>query len=1148
MSCPPSHGPRLTVSALEDRLTPSTWVTENFDTTPTGTLPTGWDQWSSAKTVPYAVSTARPQSGPNGLAVSAPSNVTARSFATDAAPADTAVRLSLYVDNLHPLELITRGQDLNTTTPTYYAASVTRGTNIKLLKVENGVTTVLGNVTSTNWVSNTWLRVSLIPAGDQLQVEVYNPATTRYLSANGTWQDAATHAISVTDGAITAAGQVGVGRPSGSANLYTLDDFSTRAPVSVEPPPPPVVTGPTQSFDTTAVGAIPSDWSQFGNFGPSFAVHANKSLSPSHSLATSGDSRRSGFAWMNQPMGPDVTVSASVLADSLIPVSLVARGQNLNSRAPTYYGVVVNRGMRLTLVRVTYGITAELGTIASTNYFSNQWVRVTLSVEGSALKVKAVRTDTNQTLQADGTWGTADSWALQATDSTLPIAGVVGVGRTARYAGVVSIDDFTATDLTTPLPQPDVTNPTLTVTSPANNATVSGTLNVQATASDNVAVARVEFWLNGTLRSTATAAPYAWAFDTTTVPDGLHAVTVRAFDAANNLTAVTREITVDNVAEPPPPAPTTLPQIPRHYDHIRVAQLAYAGTPITSFELGLLEDSVDLVIPNPQYLQQIENVAPDTPQLIYTNLSNLYQGLITDWSGYADANGLDREAAYYHVSQSTHFTGSSPSSQPVEWFWNVRKGGTDLTWAARNTTPADTAFGDAAGETVVIGFPEQFRELRVELATPAANGWAGVIEYATAVNAAGTPTAWAALPILADGSTGFTQSGTVTFDPPGDWTPAAIGTTDRLYYVRVRTTTSGTTPVLTQLLGRDYVGAQGQTTGFIPAFDTAADANGDGYLNDAEYANRTAGLNARFRYESRLFYPYYGQMRFVTNPAGTGVAAWAADFHQRILQNTPLADGFFVDNSNGKPMTNNAALVETVTNASYATAYGQMLEAVNAAIAPKWLMANTSGGNAQTTQVVSRVPASFEEFQLRPLANNYVQFYDNAGLVNARLGTANTPYLVLDSHPMGGSPTDGRTQLATLAYYYLLADPTRTFLMFYGGYEPQTSWTRHWSPAVEFDVGQPTGTWSEFASGNDPANANLVYKVFGRNYTDALVLYKPLSYKSGSGGGTGTTADATATTHALDGTYRPLNADGSLGAPVTSVTLRNGEGAILVRS
>jgi hypothetical protein len=60
-----------------------------------------------------------------------------------------------------------------------------------------------------------------------------------------------------------------------------------------------------------------------------------------------------------------------------------------------------------------------------------------------------------------------------------------------------------------------------------------------------------------------------------------------------------------------------------------------------------------------------------------------------------------------------------------------------------------------------------------------------------------------------------------------------------------------------------------------------------------------------------------------------------------------------------------------------------------------------------------------------------------------------------------------------------------------------------------------------------------------------LVLYKPLSYLNGR---TGTTDDATATVHRLNGNYRELHADGTLGPVVNSIRLRNGEGAILVRA
>jgi hypothetical protein len=84
-----------------------------------------------------------------------------------------------------------------------------------------------------------------------------------------------------------------------------------------------------------------------------------------------------------------------------------------------------------------------------------------------------------------------------------------------------------------------------------------------------------------------------------------------------------------------------------------------------------------------------------------------------------------------------------------------------------------------------------------------------------------------------------------------------------------------------------------------------------------------------------------------------------------------------------------------------------------------------------------------------------------------------------------------------------------------------------------------------FTSGQDPSNPALTYQVFQRQYGNALVLFKPRSYKSGV---TGTTADNTATVHDLGGTYRPLQADGTLGAAVTQISLRNGEGAILIKT
>ena len=45
----------------------------------------------------------------------------------------------------------------------------------------------------------------------------------------------------------------------------------------------------------------------------------------------------------------------------------------------------------------------------------------------------------------------------------------------------------------------------------------------------------------------------------------------------------------------------------------------------------LLRESVDLVVSHPAYLKHIHEVAPRRPALVYTNSSNLYEDLLTDW-------------------------------------------------------------------------------------------------------------------------------------------------------------------------------------------------------------------------------------------------------------------------------------------------------------------------------------------------------------------------------------------------------------------------------------------------------------------------------------------------------------------------------------
>jgi phospholipase C len=105
----------------------------------------------------------------------------------------------------------------------------------------------------------------------------------------------------------------------------------------------------------------------------------------------------------------------------------------------------------------------------------------------------------------------------------------------------------------TPTPQqptPDTTAPTVSVSAPASDATLSGTVALSANASDNVGVTGVQFLVNGTaVGAEVTTSPYSVNWDTTAVSNGSgYSITARARDAAGNQTTSTAvSVTVNNL-------------------------------------------------------------------------------------------------------------------------------------------------------------------------------------------------------------------------------------------------------------------------------------------------------------------------------------------------------------------------------------------------------------------------------------------------------------------------------------------------------------------------------------------------------------------------------------------------------------------------
>ncbi|MEK6877710.1 MAG: Ig-like domain-containing protein, partial [Thermoproteota archaeon] len=100
--------------------------------------------------------------------------------------------------------------------------------------------------------------------------------------------------------------------------------------------------------------------------------------------------------------------------------------------------------------------------------------------------------------------------------------------------------------------QPDTTAPTVAITAPLTNTTISAVTSVTASVSDNVGVSNVQFLLDGTnLDVQDSASPYSIQWDTTTSTNGIHTLAARARDLAGNIaTSSSITITVNNTTIP----------------------------------------------------------------------------------------------------------------------------------------------------------------------------------------------------------------------------------------------------------------------------------------------------------------------------------------------------------------------------------------------------------------------------------------------------------------------------------------------------------------------------------------------------------------------------------------------------------------------
>jgi hypothetical protein len=173
------------------------------------------------------------------------------------------------------------------------------------------------------------------------------------------------------------------------------------------------------------------------------------------------------------------------------------------------------------------------------------------TIGGSTVPVFTTTQDTNGNRFASA----STNWFSKDTTSANIDVNLTAANHTFKLIGTapgVVVDRLVLTQDTSCTPTgtgdncanpPDTTAPIVSITSPANNATLSTTTTVTASATDDVAVSKVEFYVDGVLKATDTSASYTYSLNPTTFTNGSHALTAKAYDTSNNV-ATSATVTV----------------------------------------------------------------------------------------------------------------------------------------------------------------------------------------------------------------------------------------------------------------------------------------------------------------------------------------------------------------------------------------------------------------------------------------------------------------------------------------------------------------------------------------------------------------------------------------------------------------------------
>jgi hypothetical protein len=200
----------------------------------------------------------------------------------------------------------------------------------------------------------------------------------------------------------------------------------------------------------------------------------------------------------------------------------------------------------------------------------------------------------------------------------------------------------------------DKTLPVVSITSPSNGASVSGTVSIKVSASDNVSVSSVTTYIDGVLLGKSTVSPYTFSWNSSAVANGTHTIKATAVDAAGNASSVSIQVGVNTIASGDVTAPVVSINSPSNGSSYTIGDIVSIGAG-ASDNIGV--SSVGLYIDG-----VLKSTLTTAPYNFSWNTTGLASGTHTIGVTAKDAAGNTSSASISVTLNTKVISGTNPSS------------------------------------------------------------------------------------------------------------------------------------------------------------------------------------------------------------------------------------------------------------------------------------------------------------------------------------------------------------------------------------------------------------------------------------------------------------------------------------------------------